>query len=75
MNTIWVPELPDGEGPKYLALTRALRDAIREGVLPDHFGKTHAVHMSPHIASNTQSMLCGALVNFSRLCLDAELPE
>lgn len=35
MNTIWVPDLPDGEGPKYLALTRALRDAIRKGELPE----------------------------------------
>lgn len=34
MNTIWCPALPEGEGPKYLALTRALRDAIRNGELP-----------------------------------------
>jgi amino acid transporter len=34
----------------------------REGVLPDHFGKTHAVHMSPHIASNTQSVLAAAWI-------------
>src|SRR3989338_5391707 len=35
MNTIWTPVLPEGEGPKYLALTRALREAIRAGVLPE----------------------------------------
>ena len=34
MDTIWCPVLPPGEGPKYLALTRALRDAIRQGELP-----------------------------------------
>jgi len=33
MNTIWCPTLPEGEGPKYLALTRALREAIRGGDL------------------------------------------
>ncbi|MBP9951019.1 MAG: PLP-dependent aminotransferase family protein [Cypionkella sp.] len=35
MDTIWVPILPEGEGPKYLALTRTLRDAIRRGDLPE----------------------------------------
>lgn len=29
----------------------------REGVLPSHFGKTHELHLSPHIASNSQSVL------------------
>ncbi len=32
-NTIWCPELDTNEGPKYLALTRALRAAIRSGAL------------------------------------------
>ena len=35
MNTIWLPELKQEDGPKYLALTRALRDAIRLGNLPE----------------------------------------
>ncbi len=35
MDTIWLPKLPEGEGPKYLALTRALRDAIRRGELAE----------------------------------------
>lgn len=34
MHTIWLPDLSGDEGPKYLALTRALRDAIRSGALP-----------------------------------------
>ena len=34
----------------------------REGVLPRHFGKTHAVHMSPHVASNTQSVLAATWI-------------
>lgn len=34
----------------------------REGVLPAHFGKTHEVHYSPHIASNTQSVLAAAWI-------------
>ncbi len=34
----------------------------REGVLPQQFGKTHAVHMSPHVASNTQSLLAAAWI-------------
>ena len=34
MHTIWLPKLQDDAGPKYLALTRALRDAIRQGDLP-----------------------------------------
>ena len=33
MDTIWCPVLTEGEGPKYLALTRALREAIRVGDL------------------------------------------
>ncbi|MWP38276.1 aminotransferase class I/II-fold pyridoxal phosphate-dependent enzyme [Rhodobacter sphaeroides] len=32
-DTIWHPDLAQFPGPKYLALTRALREAIREGVL------------------------------------------
>ncbi len=40
MNTIWVPVLSDEGGakeggPKYLALARSLRDAIRSGELPE----------------------------------------
>ncbi len=39
MDTIttgtWVPILPQGEGPKYLALTRALRNAIKSGALAE----------------------------------------
>lgn len=34
----------------------------REGVLPSHFGKTHDVHYSPHIASVTQSVLAAAWI-------------
>ena len=33
MDTMWLPVLVTGEGPKYLALTRALRDAVRSGEL------------------------------------------
>ena len=32
-DTIWLPELSDHDGPKYLALTRALREAIKAGDL------------------------------------------
>lgn len=32
-DTIWLPKLSDADGPKYLALTRALREAIRSGEL------------------------------------------
>ena len=32
-DTIWLPKLSDTDGPKYLALTRALREAIRSGAL------------------------------------------
>jgi DNA-binding transcriptional MocR family regulator len=35
MHTIWLPNLADEEGPKYLVLTRALRDAIRSGELAE----------------------------------------
>ncbi len=35
MHTIWLPTLADDEGPKYLVLTRALRDAIRSGELAE----------------------------------------
>ena len=34
----------------------------REGVLPATFGQTHAVHMSPHVASNTQSLLAAVWI-------------
>ncbi|MCU0803142.1 MAG: PLP-dependent aminotransferase family protein [Rhodobacteraceae bacterium] len=34
MHTKWRPDLAQYEGPKYLALTRALREAIRDGHLP-----------------------------------------
>lgn len=33
MNTIWIPDLTQSTGPKFLALSRALRDAIRAGSL------------------------------------------
>jgi DNA-binding transcriptional MocR family regulator len=33
-DTIWCPDLSQSGGPKYLALTRALREAIRDGTLP-----------------------------------------
>jgi DNA-binding transcriptional MocR family regulator len=33
MHTIWLPTLSDDGAPKYLALTRALREAIRAGIL------------------------------------------
>ncbi len=35
-DTIWAPDLTQFSGPKYLALTRALRDAVRDGTLPAH---------------------------------------
>jgi DNA-binding transcriptional MocR family regulator len=34
MHTKWRPDLTQYDGPKYLALTRALREAIRDGILP-----------------------------------------
>lgn len=34
MNTIWMPDLSGDEGPKYLSLARALREAIRTATLP-----------------------------------------
>jgi DNA-binding transcriptional MocR family regulator len=34
-DTIWSPDLSHYPGPKYLALSRALRDAIRAGDLPE----------------------------------------
>ncbi|MES2541669.1 MAG: GntR family transcriptional regulator, partial [Pseudomonadota bacterium] len=33
-DTTWAPDLTQFPGPKYLALSRALRDAIRGGDLP-----------------------------------------
>lgn len=35
MITNWLPVLVEGTGPKYVALSRALRDAIRAGELPE----------------------------------------
>ncbi len=35
MDTIWLPILQDEDGPKYLALVRALRAAITSGELPE----------------------------------------
>jgi DNA-binding transcriptional MocR family regulator len=35
MDTIWCPDLPAGDGPKYLTLTRLLREAIGRGDLPE----------------------------------------
>lgn len=34
MNTIWTPDLSAFDGPKYQALARAMRDAVRRGDLP-----------------------------------------
>lgn len=34
MDTIWTPDLSTLAGPKYVALNRALRDAVRAGDLP-----------------------------------------
>lgn len=34
----------------------------REGLLPDHFGKTHAVHQSPHMGSVAQTILAAIVV-------------
>lgn len=35
MDTTWTPSLANDAGPKYLALSRALREAIRAGELPE----------------------------------------
>ena len=34
----------------------------REGVLPESFGRTHSVHLSPHVASIAQSILAAAWI-------------
>ncbi|MGB7320667.1 MAG: PLP-dependent aminotransferase family protein [Albidovulum sp.] len=34
-DTIWLPDLSSFDGPKYLALTRCLREAVRVGELPE----------------------------------------
>ncbi len=34
-DTIWHPDISQFPGPKYLALTRALREAVRTGMLPE----------------------------------------
>lgn len=35
----------------------------REGLLPEHFGKTHSVHQSPHTGSVAQSILAAIIVS------------
>jgi DNA-binding transcriptional MocR family regulator len=35
MATPWIPDLTQFDGPKYLALSHALRDAVRRGDLPE----------------------------------------
>jgi DNA-binding transcriptional MocR family regulator len=35
MDTSWLPDLTKDDGPKYLALSRALREAIRSGALAE----------------------------------------
>ena len=35
MDTSWSPNLADTDGPKYLTLARALRDAVRQGALSE----------------------------------------
>ena len=35
MDTIWQPDLGAEEGPKYLALVRALRDSVKAGDLAE----------------------------------------
>lgn len=35
MDTSWTPVLSDEDGPKYLSLARSLRDAVRDGILPE----------------------------------------
>ena len=35
MGTMWQPDLTHYDGPKYLALTRSLREAVRDGELPE----------------------------------------
>ena len=34
MDTIWQPELMDGQGPKYKAVAQSIRDGIAKGTLP-----------------------------------------
>jgi amino acid transporter len=34
----------------------------REGLFPDHFGKTHDVHQSPHIGSLAQTIIAALVV-------------
>lgn len=41
---------------------RYLYSLGREGVLPSMFGRTHDTHLSPHIASNAQSVLAAAWI-------------
>jgi amino acid transporter len=41
---------------------RYLYSLGREGILPHHLGKTHAVLRSPHYASAVQSVLCAAWI-------------
>jgi amino acid transporter len=34
----------------------------REGLLPDHFGKTHVVHQSPHTGSVAQTVIAAVVI-------------
>lgn len=46
----------------------------REGLLPDHFGKTHVVHQSPHTGSVAQTIIAAIVVGiFAVTSLDPVL--
>jgi amino acid transporter len=46
----------------------------REGLLPDHFGKTHVVHQSPHTGSIAQTVVAAIVVAiFAATSLDPVL--
>jgi amino acid transporter len=46
----------------------------REGLLPDHFGKTHVVHQSPHTGSVAQTVIAAIVVGiFAATSLDPVL--
>jgi amino acid transporter len=46
----------------------------REGLIPDHFGKTHAVHQSPHTGSVAQTLIAAIVVGiFAATSLDPVL--
>ncbi len=36
----------------------------REGLVPEHLGRTHPIHLSPHIASLSQTVLAFVIVGF-----------